>query len=47
MIQSGIFTFPWIRILWNRMKIGLNFSKSNPSRSDTSEAASFLLDYLR
>jgi len=47
MIQSGISTFPWIHTLWNRMKIGLDFSKSNPSRSDTSEAASSLSGYLR
>ena len=47
MIQSGISTFPWIHTWWNRMKIGLDFSKPNPSRSDTSEAASSLSGYLR
>lgn len=47
MIQSGISTFPWIYTWWNRMKIGLDFYKPNPSRSDTSEAASSLSGYLR
>jgi len=47
MIQSGIFTLPWIYALWNRMKIGFDASKPNPSRSDTSEAANLSSGHLR
>jgi hypothetical protein len=30
MIQSGIFTFPWIYALWNRMKIGFDALQVEP-----------------
>lgn len=46
MIQSGIFTFPWIYALRNRMKIGLDFFQAESVTSDTSEAANMLLSCL-